>query len=183
MSSFLFVLGSSRRDGNTEQLARHAARRLPADVEQRWLWLGDLPLPTFADTRHDDPLPPPAGNEAALLEATLAATDVVIASPVYWYSVSSSTKTYLDYWSAWLRVPGLEFKRRMADKALWGVSVLAERDPAQADPLEGVLRRCAGYLGMRWAGLLLGNGSKPGDVAADTAALARAEDFFAPARV
>ena len=69
MSRFLFVLGSSRRDGNTEQLARHAARHLPADAEQRWLWLGDIPLTAFADTRHDDALPPPAGNEKLLLDA------------------------------------------------------------------------------------------------------------------
>lgn len=183
MSRFLFVLGSSRRDGNTEQLSRHAARALPADAAQRWLWLGDVPLPAFADTRHDDPLPPPSGNEALLLEATLEATDIVIASPVYWYSVSSSTKTYLDYWSAWLRVPQVDFKARMAGKTLWGVSVLAEDDPAQAEPLEGMLRRSADYLGMRWAGVLLGNGSRPGDVQRDGAALTRAEGFFAPARV
>ncbi|GLZ43495.1 NAD(P)H-dependent oxidoreductase [Actinokineospora sp. NBRC 105648] len=183
MSRFLFVLGSSRQDGNTEQLARHAARQLPADTEQRWLWLGDVPLPTFADTRHDDPLPPPSGNERLLLDATLEATDIVIASPVYWYSVSSSTKTYLDYWSAWLRVPEVDFKARMAAKTLWGISVLAEENAAQADPLAGMLRLSAGYLHMRWGGLLLGNGSRPGDVQNDAGALARAGDFFAPVRV
>ena len=183
MDRFLFVLGSSRRDGNTEQLARHAARHLPAGTEQRWLWLGDVPLRPFADTRHDRPLPPPSGAEKLLLDATLAATDIVIASPVYWYSVSSSTKNYLDYWSAWLRVPQADFKHRMAAKTLWGVSVLAEDDPGQADPLEGMLRRSAGYLHMRWAGLLLGNGSRPGDIRRDTGALARADAFFAPAGV
>lgn len=183
MSRFLFVLGSSRRDGNTEQLARHAAQRLPADTEQRWLWLGDIPLPTFADTRHSDPLPPPTGNERLLLDATLDATDIVIASPLYWYSVSSSTKTYLDYWSAWLRVPEADFRKRMAPKALWGISVLAGHDSALADPLEGMLRRSAAYLDMRWSGLLLGNGSQPGDVQRDTDALARAEHFFTPALV
>ena len=183
MSRFLFVLGSSRQDGNTEQLARHAARHLPADAEQRWLWLGDIPLTAFADTRHDDALPPPAGNEKLLLDATLDATDIVIASPVYWYSVSSSTKTYLDYWSAWLRVPELDFKKRMAPKTLWGISVLAEDNPAQADPMEGMLRKSAEYLRMRWAGLLLGNGSRPADIQRDAGALSRAEEFFTPVRV
>lgn len=34
-------------------------------------------------------------------------------------------------------------------------------------------------MGMRFGGVLLGNGSKPGDVLRDTEALARAETFFA----
>lgn len=31
---------------------------------------------------------------------------------------------------------------------------------------------------MRWGGVLLGTGSKPGDVLSDTAATARAKTFF-----
>ncbi|CAM5477939.1 hypothetical protein STENM327S_08338 [Streptomyces tendae] len=34
-------------------------------------------------------------------------------------------------------------------------------------------------MGMRFGGVLLGNGSKPGDVLRDTEALARAKTFFA----
>lgn len=184
MDRFLFVLGSSRRDGNTEQLARHAAGHLPAGVERRWRWLGEPALPPFSDARHGrTPPPPPGGTERLLLDETLAATDIVVASPVYWYSVSNSTKNYLDHWSGWLRVPGAGFRPRMAGKTLWGVSVLAEDDPSQADPVEGMLRRTADYLHMRWGGLLLGNGSRPGDVRRDTAALARAEEFFVPVTV
>ncbi len=55
----------------------------------------------------------PEGNERLLWEATLWATDVVIASPLYWYSVSATTKRYLDHWSGWLRVEGAPLKERM----------------------------------------------------------------------
>ncbi|MFE9888860.1 NAD(P)H-dependent oxidoreductase [Streptomyces scopuliridis] len=51
--SFLFVLGSSRPDGNTETLARTAAQQLPAGVPQRWVDLAQLPLPDFQDGRHE----------------------------------------------------------------------------------------------------------------------------------
>lgn len=117
---FLFLLGSSRTGGNTETLARLAAEQLPASTRQRWLDLRDLPLPDFEDRRHADGQPAPTGNSATLLEETLAATDVVIASPLYWYSVSTSTKRYLDHWSGWLEAPGADFRRRMAGKTLWG---------------------------------------------------------------
>ncbi|MFG2649855.1 flavodoxin family protein [Streptomyces sp. NPDC048436] len=177
---FLFVLGSSRADGNSEILARRAAEQLPSDVQQRWLNLADHPLPDFEDLRHDSDYTRPSGDSAGvLLDATLEATDIVIVSPLYWYSVSATTKRYLDYWSGWLRIPGVEFKATLAQRNLWGVTALADHEPVVADPLVGTLRNSAAYLGMRFGGVLLGNGSKPGDVLKDERALTEAKTFFA----
>ncbi|MFF6998031.1 flavodoxin family protein [Streptomyces sp. NPDC008313] len=176
---FLFVLGSSRPDGNTELLARKAAEQLPGDVGRRWVSLAEHSLPDFTDRRHDDFARPTSGTTAMLLDATLAATDIVIASPLYWYSVSASTKRYLDHWSGWLRTPGVDFKATMAGRRLWGVTALAAPEDAVAAPLVGTLHHTAAYLGMRFGGVLLGNGSKPGDVLEDAAALTRAKTFFA----
>ncbi|CAL9517222.1 Putative NAD(P)H-dependent FMN-containing oxidoreductase YwqN [Streptomyces sp. enrichment culture] len=177
---FLFVLGSARPDGNSELLARRAAEQLPPDVDQRWIDLTAHPLPEFEDLRHDsDHVRPTEGDTALLLDATLAATDLVIVSPLYWYAVSAQTKRYLDHWSGWLRTPGLDFKATMAGRTLWGVTALAHEEPEVAGPLVGTLNNSAAYLGMRFGGVLLGNGSKPGDVLTDTRALARAKTFFA----
>ncbi|MEU0168060.1 flavodoxin [Streptomyces sp. A244] len=176
---FLFVLGSARAEGNSELLARRAAEQLPPDVEQEWIDLTAHPVPDFEDLRHDsDHVRPTEGNVARLLDATLAATDIVIVSPLYWYSVSAQTKRYLDYWSGWLRTPGLDFKATMAGRTLWGVTALAHTQEVVADPLVGTLHNSAAYLGMRFGGVLLGNGSKPGDVLTDDAALTRAKTFF-----
>ncbi|RZU43852.1 multimeric flavodoxin WrbA [Streptomyces sp. BK022] len=178
---FLFVLGSARTQGNTEFLARAAAEQLPEGVEQEWIRLAGLPLPEAEDLRHDsDHVRPAPGTPAGtLLDATLAATDVVIASPLYWYSLSSLTKRYLDHWSGWLRIPEAGFKEAMAGRTLWGVTALAAQDSSVAQPLIGSLNNSAAYLGMRFGGVLLGNGSGPGDVRHDTDALARAKTFFA----
>ncbi|CAL9497251.1 Putative NAD(P)H-dependent FMN-containing oxidoreductase YwqN [Streptomyces sp. enrichment culture] len=177
---FLFVLGSSRPDGNTELLTRRAAEQLPAGIEQRWISLAEHPLPDFQDLRHDsDHVRPREGDAALLLDATLAATDIVIASPLYWYSVSAHTKRYLDHWAGWLRTPGLDFKATMAGRTLWGVTALAHEEREVADPLIGTLNNSAAYMGMRFGGVLLGNGSRPGDVLRDTEALADAKTFFA----
>lgn len=112
---FLFLTGSTRPDGNTELLARRAADQLPADVERRWIDLARHPLPEFEDLRHDsDHTRPTEGNARLLLDATLAATDIVIASPLYWYTLSTPVKRYLDHWSGWLRTPGLDFKATLA---------------------------------------------------------------------
>jgi len=176
---FLFLLGSSRDNGNTELLARRAAEQLPADVTQRWINLAEYPLPDFEDLRHDsDHVRPSGNNTATLLDATLAATDLVIASPLYWYSVSAHTKRYLDHWSGWLRTPGVDFKKTMGGRTLWGVTALAHEEEEVADPLVGTLNNSAAYLGMRFGGVLLGNGSKPGDVLTDSVALTNAKTFF-----
>ncbi|MGW1889295.1 flavodoxin family protein [Streptomyces sp. NPDC002004] len=178
--TFLFLLGSSRTESNTEMLARKAAEQLPGDVEQRWLRLADHPLPEFEDLRHDsDHRRPVDGHAALLLDATLDATDIVVASPLYWYSVSAPTKRYLDHWSGWLRVPEIGFKATLAGRRLWGVTALAHQEEEVAAPLIGTLHHTAAYMGMRFGGVLLGNGSKPGDVLADTEALTRAKTFFA----
>ena len=97
--NFLFLLTSTRSHSNTEILARHAAKYLPEGVNQRWLRLKDLPLPSFVDTRHDGDgrYAVPTGHARTLLDTTLEATDLVIASPLYWYSVTTSAKLYLDH--------------------------------------------------------------------------------------
>jgi multimeric flavodoxin WrbA len=176
--SFLFLVGAARAGGNTEMLARRAAKELPRDAEQRWIRLPEVPLEPFEDRRHGvGSHPSPGDNEQLLMDATFAATDIVIVSPVYWYSVAASVKLYLDYWSGWMRLPEAEFKPRMRGKTLWGVSVLSET-AREAQPLIGTLELCAEYLGMNWGGVLLGNGSRPGDVLVDDAAMSSAQKFF-----
>jgi multimeric flavodoxin WrbA len=179
---FLFLVASARREGNTELLARRAAASLPPSIEQKWLHLDEFPLRRFEDIRHhggqNNMYPQPEGNEQLLLESTLAADDIVIVAPVYWYSLPASAKLYMDYWSAWLRVPGADFRKRMAGKHLWAICVQSDEDPKRAELLLSTLRYSAEYMDMRWGGELLGNGSKPGDVLRDQQALAAAEHFF-----
>ncbi|WP_156722589.1 flavodoxin family protein [Streptomyces apocyni] len=176
--SFLFVLGSSRPDGNTEILARAAAEQLPTDIPQRWLDLTALPLPDFQDGRHESGGWSGGEHEETLRQATLEATDIVIASPLYWYSLSAQTKRYLDYWSGWLTAPGSDFKERMAGRTLWGVTVMADPNPVVGEALVTTLNHSAAYLRMRFGGVLFGNGSRPGQVRDDERAALHAKTFF-----
>lgn len=176
---YLFLVSSARRKGNSETLARHAAAGLPTGASE-WLHLLDLPLPMFADIRHegDGVYPQPIGNEKILLEATLAATDLVFVAPLYWYSLPATAKLYLDYWAAWMRVPGADFRQKMKNKKVWVISVNSEDTGDVAEPLVGSLRRSADYMGMEWGGVLLGYGNRPNDVLANAAVLAQAKSFF-----
>lgn len=182
--SFLFLNASTRETGvlgNTEQLARAAAQALPTSVAQTWLRLPEHALPPFVDHRHGRgsyPMPL-EGEGLTLLNSTLAASDLVFVSPVYWYSIPAPLKLYLDHWSAWMRVAELDFKGRMAEKRLWVITTSGSREKSQ--PMIDSYRLCAEFLGMRFMGALWGKGGPPGTVAADTAALVEARRFLTAA--
>ncbi|KQV50495.1 hypothetical protein ASC95_14075 [Pelomonas sp. Root1217] len=172
----LVLLASTRADGNAELMARASVAALPAATEVRWQRLAELDMPPFEDIRHSvGQYPAPTGDLARLLDDTLWATDLLVASPLYWYSLPAPLKLYLDHWSAFMRVPGLDFKARMAGKAMHVLCATSSGDePHLAAPLVDSLRFSAGYMKMRWGGAVLGDGTRPGDVLKDEAALAAA---------
>ena len=177
---FLFIVSSARIPGalgNTEWLAREAARHLPAGATRTWLHLNALELAEFEDRRHDIGVyPMPTGDTSRLLDATLEATDLVFVTPLYWYSFPNRLKRYLDHWSAWMRVEGLDFKGRMAAKRVWAITTSGNREKTQ--PMFDSLALCAEFLAMQWQGALWGQGGAPGAVEKDAAAIAAATNYF-----
>lgn len=182
--SFTFMLASTRADGNSEQLARHAAGWLPDGATARWVRLVDHPLPPFEDTRHSTGYGPLSAAAQVLREATLAATDLVIVTPVYWYGLAWTAKLYLDHWSGWMRDSELAFRPAMGGRRLWAVISDSDTDEeGSAYPVIETLRRTADYMEMQWGGALIGHANKPGEIAADTTAMRAAERFFGGQRV
>lgn len=179
-SHYLFLCASTREpghEGNTEWLARQAAAALPASAQQTWMSLPRLQLPAFVDQRHTTgSYAPPEGDLKTLLDATLAATHLVLVAPVYWFSIPAPLKAYLDHWSAFLRVPGLDFKARMAPKPLYLVTTSGDR--AKAQPMIESVQLCAQFMGMPWGGALWGKGGAPGAVAQDAEAVQAAARFL-----
>ena len=177
---FLFIVSSARIPGalgNTEWLAREAARHLPAGATADWTHLNGLDLADFEDRRHDvGTYPMPTGDTLRLLEATLAATDLVFVTPLYWYSFPNRLKRTLDHWSAWMRVDGLAFKERMKGKRVWAITTSGNREKTQ--PMFDSLKLCAQFLAMDWQPPLWGQGGAPGAVEQDATAIAAAANYF-----
>lgn len=66
----------------------------------------------------------------------------------------------------------------MAGRTLWGVTVMADDEEVVADGLVTTLHHTAAYMRMRFGGVLLGNGSRPGQIRDDERAMLRAKTFF-----
>ncbi|OQC03513.1 MAG: putative NAD(P)H-dependent FMN-containing oxidoreductase YwqN [Alphaproteobacteria bacterium ADurb.Bin100] len=138
-------------------------------------------LPPFVDLRHTTgQYPMPEGDLKTLLDATLAATDIVLVAPVYWYSLPSTIKTCIDHWSGWLRIPGVPFKDLMTRKTLRLITTSGDR--AKAQPMMDSVRLCAEFFPMTWGGVagpvLWGKGGPPGAIEADAQAVAAAARFL-----
>ncbi len=176
----LFLVASTREPGhlgNTEWLARQAAHAVSPE-QQQWLHLAQMQMPPFVDLRHTaGQYPMPTGNMKTLLDATLACDQLVLVAPVYWYSFPASLKTYLDHWSAWMRVPGVDFKGAMSKKTLRLITTSGDR--AKAQPMVDSTELCAKFLSMTWGGVLWGKGGPPQAVEADAAAIESAKTFLA----
>ncbi|MET0311626.1 MAG: NAD(P)H-dependent oxidoreductase [Burkholderiaceae bacterium] len=178
--NFLFLVTSTREPGhlgNTEWLAQQCAAALPEGTPRTWVRLTGLAIPPFVDQRHTaGKYPMPEGELRTLLDATMAATDIVFVSPVYWFSIPAPLKAYIDHWSAWLRIPGLPFKEEMAKKTLRVITTSGDR--AKAQPMIDSMKLCAGFFPMPWGGELWGKGGPPDAVKADAAAVEGARRFL-----
>jgi len=134
-------------------------------------------MPEFTDQRHTvGTYPWPEGSLRELLDATMTCTDLVLVAPVYWFSFPSTLKTYLDHWSAWMRIEDLPFTKEMAKKRMYLITTSGDRSKAQ--PMIDSTRLCAEFLAMAYVGTLWGKGGAPGTVQSDTAAVAAADRFF-----
>jgi Major Facilitator Superfamily len=113
--------------------------------------LADLPLPVFEDVRHtgDGRYEGPMGHAGTLLDATSGATDLVIASPLYWYAVSTVHQTLSG---PLVRVAtGGRAGFQGTDgrpHPVWGDTTLTDHDPSGAGPLIGTLDKVARYMKM-----------------------------------
>lgn len=87
MKDTLIILGSSRNDGNTREIAERIKDKSDAD----FLNLSDYSINYYEydDTNRED-------DFIKVIEILLNYKQIVFATPVYWYSMSAQLKTFFD---------------------------------------------------------------------------------------
>jgi len=136
----LVLLASSRADGHTAELAWAAFPGLADCIVD----VAALRIGYFA---YDDAN---AGDDfLGLIERSLDHPLWVLATPLYWYTMSAQAKTFIDRLSDLLDARK-DLGRRLRGKAL-GV-LCTGSDPAQPSHFEEPIFLTAAYLGMRYLG-------------------------------
>ena len=97
----LIALGSPRKKGNSTVLAHRVAdgaRNAGADVERLYLYEMDIKPCTACEVCRDEiSTPCNINDDMEKLDPKLRQADaLVIASPIYWFTVSAQTKLFID---------------------------------------------------------------------------------------
>jgi multimeric flavodoxin WrbA len=147
MRSAVALFASSRRHGNTGQLMDRVASDLQIEVVD--LTQKNISAFDYEHRNRQD-------DFESLIDHVLEFEQIIFASPVYWYSVCSPMKVFLDRISDLLDVPDLLAKgRRLRGKDVYVLCTSIEHEPDS--PFINAWRETCTYLGMNYRGLLHAN--------------------------
>ncbi len=116
----IIIFGSSRGDGNTLQ----AVRAIIKDETIPFVNLSDLQISYYDyeyTNKHDDFIP--------LMERIVGHNPIILATPVYWHSMSAIMKTFIDRWCD-LTAIRKDLGKGLANKDLYVITSYAGSKPA-----------------------------------------------------
>ncbi|MFD0826444.1 flavodoxin family protein [Neobacillus sp. M.A.Huq-85] len=173
--SIAVLYGGTRPNGNTEALTEHAIRGL--DVER--INLRDFSILPIEDARHDEAGFQDLGDDYnAVIDRVLQHDTLIFATPVYWYSMSGTMKNFIDRWSHSMRDAKYpDFKKQMAAKKAYVVAVGGDNPYLKGLPMIQQFQHIFDFMKMEFAGYVIGEGNKPGDIQQDKNALHAAEQL------
>jgi len=169
------LYGGTRDQGNTELLTEKAIHNL--DVEK--IYLKDHTIVPLVDQRHSE-----GGFQEindgynSIIDRIRDAEVLIFATPIYWYSMSGTMKLFIDRWSQTLRDSEYpDFKDTMSSKEAYVIAVGGDNPYIKGLPLIQQFQYIFDFMGISFAGYVIGEGNKPGDIMEDSEALFAAEQI------
>ncbi|MGG1662662.1 flavodoxin family protein [Brevibacillus sp. NRS-1366] len=170
----LVLHGSSRDEGNTEQLTHLALQGIPHTS----IRLREKEIRPIHDQRHDaDGFTSVADDYDEVIEAVLAHDFLIFSTPIYWYGMSGHMKNFVDRWSQSLRDKRYSFKEAMGQKSAYVITTGGDQPRLKGLPLIQQFQYIFSFVGTTYAGYIIGEGNKPGDILDDKRAIEDAKIF------
>jgi multimeric flavodoxin WrbA len=177
----MVVLGSPRRKGNSARLATEAAkgaRDAGAEVETFFLHGMNIKPCCACERCHRQGSRGCAIRDdmQALYPKLRQADALLIASPVYWFTVSAQTKLFMDRLYA---VGGSAQRNYLRGKRIGIVMTYADADPFSSGAVNALRTFQDGfaYLGAPIVGMVYGSASKAGEIKKNGALLKKAREL------
>jgi multimeric flavodoxin WrbA len=163
----MVVIGSPRRKGNSAALAQRVAdgaKDTGAQVETFFLHAMDIRPCTACDAcrtklKKDCII---RDDMKRLYPKLKAADGIVIASPIYWFTISAQTKLFMDRWYALGGDDGYE----LAGKQFGIVLAYADADPFISGAVNALrtFQDAFNYIGAEMVGTVYGSAWKAGEI-------------------
>jgi len=173
--SIAVIYGGTRPHGNSEILTERVIQDIPTEK----IYLRDFHILPIIDMRHtEEGFQDRNDDFQSIIDRILPHDILIFSTPIYWYSMSGTMKNFIDRWSQALRDPKYpSFKSKMASKKAFVIAVGGDDPYIKGLPLIQQFQYIFDFMGMEYAGYILGNGNKPGEVLQDKFALFAADQM------
>lgn len=167
--------GGTRPNGNTELLTNHVIQ----DMNMERIYLKDYQIQSIIDKRHSpDGFEDRKDDYNSIIDRILPHDILIFSTPIYWYSMSGLMKNFIDRWSQTLRDPNYrDFKKKMAAKKAFVIAVGGDDPSIKGLPMIQQFKYIFDFVGIEFAGYIIGNGNKPEDIYEDIEAIFKAEQL------
>ncbi|WP_416148215.1 flavodoxin family protein [Salipaludibacillus sp. HK11] len=167
--NIMAILGSSRRNGNTEYLVDRAL----SGVAFKKRFLLDYQINPIIDKRHTSEGFSKVDDDYERLFAEFMKQDIIIfATPLYWFGMSGQLKLFFDRWSQYMRDDKYDFKHLMSRKKAYVIVTGDNPNPKIAAlPLIQQFQHIFTYTGVQFADYIIGQGNKPEEIKNDSFSL------------
>ena len=167
------LYASSRRGGNSERLAKVLVEGMDVDS----IFLTDYRIEPIIDYRHTEQGSYPEDDYRKLLDRALKQDLLIFATPIYWYGMPGPLKLFIDRWSQSLRENRKDFLARIAGKRAYVLAVGDDDPHVKGRALIEQFRHIFDFVGIQFAGHVIGRGNRPGDIEQDTEALSAVREI------
>ncbi|MGV3042987.1 flavodoxin family protein [Staphylococcus rostri] len=159
------LYGGGREKGNTATLTEQVLE----GQDYRWINLEDIVMTSSTDTLPDD-------NEQRdyqqVTDQIFASEDVILVSPVYWYSISTTMQHFIEQWSEALEASQYEdFKKKLSDINFRLILIGGDSPRVKALPCVQQVDYSLQFLGAHLEDYLIGYATQPGEIFKDTYAM------------
>lgn len=165
--------GGGRKGGNTQLLTK----RVVEGIKVSEFYLKDYSISPILDERHEDAGFQTVDDDYDSLMTEIMDHDVLIfATPIYWYSMTATMKSFIDRWSQTMRQPAFEdFREQMSKKKAMVIAVGGDHPYTKGLPLIQQFAHIFSFVHLPFEGYILGKAHKPGDILNDEGALQAAD--------
>jgi multimeric flavodoxin WrbA len=172
MAKILVLNGSSRENGNTEQLTD----LILEGVSCTCINIRDFLIQPIVDKRHDpEGFTTVADDYDQIIELVRQHDVLIFATPIYWYGMSGHMKQFIDRWSQSLRDTRFSFKEEMKKKKAFVIICGGDNPYIKGLPLIQQFQYIFQFMGIEYMGYVIGEGNAPGDVLRDERAIGQAK--------
>lgn len=174
--NILILNGSPRKNGNTAVLANQitlGAKEASAEIETVFLHGLDIRPCDACDFCQENGSGCVISDDMQTLYPKLRSADaIVIASPVYWFSLTAQTKLFIDRWYAMYSADDFELKgKKLSLLMVYGGSDLYDSGGITVIyTFESICR----YAGMDFDGIIHGSAMNIGDAEKDSVLMEQA---------